>query len=176
VVERLRALAERPLDRDVARAVLALGLAVTIGLSLLASLASVGHGDNNGSSRASAPDHSGGGYRPYVAARIGPRREAPRSSARPEQDPQDRRGSLARRRAVAELESRRALQHVPYKDGRFAVELVGVRGTRSVLRVTAPTVRAARSGWRTFLRRFDDKGAAYLPIFGDADARAGGGG
>jgi Rad3-related DNA helicase len=34
-----------------------------------------------------------------------------------------------------------------------------------VLRVTAPTVRAARQGWGRFLRRYRDSGRAYAPIF-----------
>lgn len=161
MVERLRELADRPLDHGVARAILILGLAVTIGVSLLVGLAAVegGEGSSSGgdvSTRA-----------PLVRSLSSPRARvtiahpAPRAA----QDPQDRRGSAARRRAVAELRSHRALQHVPYRRDGVAISLVGTRGSRAVLRVTAPTSRAARAGWRVFLRRCRDGGAAYVPLF-----------
>jgi hypothetical protein len=160
MVDRLRNLAERPLDRRVARAVLILGLAVSVGVGLLVGLAAVEGGDGSGA----------GGTRGAVnqmRSRIEspaavPTKAPPRP---PEQDPQDRRGSAARRRATAELGSHRALQHVPYRHGGLSIVLAGAQGSRAVLRVTAPTSVAARTGWRDFLRRFHDRGSAYLPRF-----------
>jgi hypothetical protein len=81
------------------------------------------------------------------------------------QDPQDNRGSAAARRADHELDRHRALQHIPFHHGAVAITLVGAKGPRAVLRVSAPTLAAARGGWRSFLRRYHDEGAAYLPRF-----------
>ena len=89
------------------------------------------------------------------------------------QDPQDRRGSALARRSGRELASHRALQHVPYRREAVSIALVGARGTRAVLRVSAPTLTAARRSWRSFLRRYRDSGRAYLPRF---DVRRGIGG
>jgi len=47
----------------------------------------------------------------------------------------------------------------------LTVRLVGARGTRAVLAVGAPTISAARRGWRLFLRRYHDDGRAYLTRF-----------
>ena len=88
-----------------------------------------------------------------------------RPSSRRQQDPQDERGSAASPRAARALQSHRALQHVPYRDGGLTVALVGARGSQAVLRVSAPTVAAARRGWHRFLRRYRDSGRAYVPIF-----------
>jgi hypothetical protein len=160
VIGRLRDLAERPLDRRTARAVLILGLAVTIGVSLLVGLAAVERGDGP-----TAADSRPAGARPASSVSPDAITATPARGPRPGQDPQDRPGSTARRRAVAELESHRALQHVPYTRRGVTVQLIGARGSRAVLRVTAPTTQAARTGWRSFLRRFDDPGTAYIPLF-----------
>lgn len=161
VIERLRELADRPLDRRVGRAVFILGLAVTVAVSLLVGFATVGGKDGSDPSAEMGADGGSTSSHPLTAPRIA----TPEPVTRPEQDPQDRRGSAARRRAVAELESHRALQHVPYRRGGVAISLVGARGLRAVLGVTAPTIAAARVGWRDFLRRFHDRGSAYLARF-----------
>ncbi|MBK5218934.1 MAG: hypothetical protein JJE35_03995, partial [Thermoleophilia bacterium] len=81
------------------------------------------------------------------------------------QDPQDLPGSEAATRLAEALRERRALQHVPYRRGELAIELVGARRGKAVLRVSAPDRAAARRGWGEFLRRYRDAGASYLPIF-----------
>jgi hypothetical protein len=63
------------------------------------------------------------------------------------------------------MRSHRALQHVPYRSGRFSVHLIGAHGGRAVLAVRAPTVTAARRDWRGFLRRYSDSGRSYAPHF-----------
>lgn len=162
VFDRLRGLADCPLDRRVARAVLILGLAATIGTGVVVALAGVEKGGN--------PDAPSGHDRAPVRL-VQPRAQSQTAGVAlarrrvREQDPQDRRGTAARRRAVAELGSHRALQHVPYRSGRVSIVLAGAQARRAVLRVTAPTPAAARRGWREFLRRFDDRGSAYLPRF-----------
>lgn len=158
MVDRLRHLAERPLDRRVARAILILGLAVTVGAGLLVGLGAVEEGRGLGADRTAGAAHGR-----TEAASVGP--SASVGAKPPGQDPQDRRDTPARRRAIAELRSHRALQHVPYRHGGVSIVLAGARGSRAVLRVAAPTILAARTGWRDFLRRFDDAGTAYLPRF-----------
>jgi hypothetical protein len=162
VVDRLRELAGRPLDRRVARATLAVGLAVTVGFCLLVALAEIGWADG---ARVVAGPTTPAPSLP--ATRSGPASPAigPTARTRPRQDPQDRPDGAARRRAVAELESHRALQHVPWRHGDVAIELVGARGSRAILRVVGPDLAVARRGYRSFLRRFDDRGHAYLPRF-----------
>jgi hypothetical protein len=160
MVDGLRDLAEHPLDRRVARGILILGLAATVGAGLLVGLASIGAGGRTGAAMAGVADGRG---QPRVEV---PATIASKSAAAPPwQDPQDRRGSAARRRATAELRSHRALQHVPYRHAGVSVVLAGARGPRAVLRVGGPTVAAARAGWRAFLGRFDDRGSAYVPRF-----------
>jgi hypothetical protein len=63
------------------------------------------------------------------------------------------------------LRSHQALQHVPYRRGELAITLVGARGHRALLRVSAPTLSSARHGWRAFLRRYHDRGEAYIARF-----------
>jgi hypothetical protein len=164
VVERLRALLERPLDPAVARAVLVLACSLTVGFAALGV---------TGSDRAAAPrQRQPAAGRPAGAAPSGseparaPLPERPGAHPTdPRQDPQDRPGSAAERRARHELMSHRALQHVPYRRGDVAITLVGARGPRAVLRVQARTATAAHRGWRAFLRRYHDLGRTYLPIF-----------
>ncbi|MET0557614.1 MAG: hypothetical protein ABW065_02930, partial [Solirubrobacterales bacterium] len=95
----------------------------------------------------------------------------PISAAPRRQDPQDQEGSAAARRAARALASHRAFQHVPYRSDELVVELVGARGHRAVLRVSAATVQAARAGWRRFLRRYRDAGRAYIAIFRGKDGK-----
>lgn len=166
MVDRLRDLAGRPLDRRVARAALALGLAVTVGFCLLFGLAEIGRrADPGPGARVPAGPTTPTLWVP--ATRSGPASLASGSTPRtpPRQDPQDRRGSAARHRAAVELGTHRALQHVPWRRGDLTIELVGARGSRAILRVVGPDLAGARRGYRSFLRRFDDRGHAYLPRF-----------
>jgi hypothetical protein len=163
MIDRLRALLDCPLDPSAARAILALASAILVGFAALFVLA--GSGQDRQSSTAERPrsiTSTPASAIPTTAS--GGERSNPRSST-PRQDPQDVQGSAAARRAAQALRAHRALQHVPYRDGQLAIALVGAHGGRAVLRVSAPTVRAARQGWRGFLRRYRDSGRAYLPVF-----------
>ena len=169
MLERFRLFLDRPLDPSAGRAILVLAAAILIGLALLFVLAGSGSG-HRAASPANAPAHPAPGP---VPARSQARRPATGQPARersvPRQDPQDRRGAAAER-ASEELRTHRALQHVPYRRGRLRIELVGTRGGKALLRVSAPTVDAARRGWRRFLHRYRDSGRAYVPLF---EARGG---
>jgi hypothetical protein len=46
-----------------------------------------------------------------------------------------------------------------------AIDLVGARGPRAILRVSAPGIDVGRRGYRRFLRRFGDEGREYIPRF-----------
>lgn len=168
MAERLRALLERPLDPSVARAVLALACAVLAGLAALFALA------GTEADRVSPPRKTATAP-PSTIEAPSPPAPRPRRRGRGAQDPQDQRGSSAARRAARELAGHRALQHVPYRRAGVAIDLAGARSGRAVLRVTAPSVRAARRGWRAFLRRYRDAGHSYIPLF-DAGGRGRGGG
>lgn len=168
MVERLRALLERPLDPSLCRAALVLACALTVGFAALVALGAIGS-SRTGSSLPSRLE----GARSAVPVAPAPRpRAAVRGDrpANPEQDPQDRTGSGAHRRAAQELATHRALQHAPYRHGGVSIDFVGARGGRAVLRVRADTLAAARLGWRDFLRRYRDPGTAYIPHF---EARGG---
>jgi len=162
MIDRLRALLDRPLDPSAARAILVFASAILVGFAALFVLAA---GEPN---RPPSPGH------PSVAAAppspVGSIQAAegnsPKGQAAPrQQDPQDVEGSLAARRADRALRSHRAIQHVPYRHGGLAITLAGARGDRALLRVSAPNPRAARRGWKAFLRRFDDRGKAYIARF-----------
>jgi hypothetical protein len=171
VAERLRALLEHPLDPRVARAAVALGCAVLLGFAALIVVTGTGVRPD----RPAVRGHSEGSPaigRP-IAARRPPAGIRKPLSARPRQDPQDRPGSPAALRAERELASHRALQHVPYRHGGLSVVLVGAYGGRAVLRVQAATAAAARRGWRRFLRRYRDPGAAYRAEFEGGGRRRG---
>jgi hypothetical protein len=155
VIERLRGLLDRPLAPSVARAVLLLALAVGVGFAIV--VAATGVDRNPGIERASTRSTSATNRAPSVRA-LGP-------SNMPPQDPQDRPGSAAHRRAAAELADHRALQHVPFEGPRVSITLIGARGGRAVLQVHAATRGEARHGWQDFLRRFRDRGDAYIPRF-----------
>ena len=162
MVDRLRVLLEEPLSPNAARAVLILASAILLGFAALFILAA--QEPDGASPRREAPAPIAA--RPAPDAPVDVEAEPPQSHPRLyRQDPQDVDGSPAARRAARALRSHRALQHVPYRSGELTVELVGARGHRAVLRVSAETVRAARRGWRRFLRRYRDSGNAYLPIF-----------
>lgn len=171
MIERFQEFLDQPLGRGTAWAILCFFSAIVVGLALVAVLAGGGPSGPTpldrvpsgtiapGASLASPSvggdqgDEVGGGIR---------------------QDPQDVSGSPAAQRAARALESHRALQHVPYKGEGLTVELVGARGHRAVLRVTASTIREARRGWREFLRRYEDAGGAYIPIFAQPGGSADG--
>lgn len=159
MVERLRTLLERPLDPSLARAMLVLALALSIGFAAAALLGGVGD----------RPAVEAGADRDSSLPRVHAGHLQPASPATAAelagQDRQDRPGTSAHRRALEEVAAHRALQHVPYRAGAVSIELVGARRGRALLRVEAPTIGAARRGWRGFLRRFDDDGHAYLPRF-----------
>jgi hypothetical protein len=155
MIERLRALRDRPLDQEVAKAVTLLGISAALGFFVVVALAGVGGGS---STTVAAHAHAAGPRATSGAAERGP-------VAIPEQDPQDRIGTAAHRRAAAELAAHRALQHVPFEDGGVSIELVGARRGKAVIRIEAGTVPAARRAWQRFLERFRDRGDAYLPVF-----------
>jgi hypothetical protein len=163
MIDRLRFLLDRPLDPPAARAVVLSATAILLGFAALFVLgASESNSPQAGGRQASAaqpPRTVYGGERPEAT------RPAPREPRRRRQDPQDRKGSPAAGRAAKALRSHRALQHVPYRRAHLTVRLVGARGDRAVLAVSAPTITAARRGWRVFLRRYRDSGHTYLIRF-----------
>jgi hypothetical protein len=168
MIDRLRLLLDRPLDPAAARAVVALASAILLGSAAVFVLGVSERGRP-------ATSHKQIAQPPRVAAapveEIAPNSK-PRSPRR-RQDPQDERASAAGRRAARALQSHRALQHVPYRDGGLTVALVGARGSRAVLRVSAPTIPAARRGWHRFLRRYKDSGRSYVPVFKAAARHSG---
>jgi hypothetical protein len=161
MADRLRALLDRPLDPSAAQAVLVFASAILLGLAAL-FVFTASQGDPTAPERP-APAVSARG--PAAPIEIEDDEPAGRRPAHLRQDPQDVEGSAAARRAARALRSHRALQHVPYRDGEVTVDLAGARGHRAVVRVSAPTARKARRGWRLFLRRYRDSGRAYVPVF-----------
>ena len=159
MVDRLRVLLEEPLDARVGRAIVMLASAIVLGLAALFVFAAR-EPETGTRAKAPATPRSTSGQVPVLEP--APVEE---TAPRHRQDPQDQKGSPAARRAARALASHRALQHVPYRSRGLTVELVGARGRRAVLRVSADTVQAARAGWRRFLRRYGDSGRAYIPIF-----------
>jgi hypothetical protein len=160
MADRLRALLDRPLDPSVARAILVSASAILVGFTAIFLLAAIQAERPTTPKRGAAEEVA----RFPVSANAGqPQRSA--SPAEHRQDPQDVRGSTAARRAARALRSHRALQHLPYRNGDLEITLVGARGNRAVLRVTAPSIREARRGWRRFLLRYRDAGGAYVAIF-----------
>lgn len=167
MVDRLRALLEEPLDPRLGRAVVVLASAILLGLAALFILATR---QPETSTRAEEPPAA----RSTSGSATADLAPAPTPAAPRRQDPQDQEGSAAARRAARALASHRALQHVPYRNDELVVELVGARGHRAVLRVSAATVQAARAGWRRFLRRYRDSGRAYIAIFRGKDGKRNG--
>lgn len=164
MIDRLRLLLDRPLDPPVARAVVVLATAVLLGFAAVVVL---GASERQGSALSPEPvvRGSAGASIPDASASEGDSSGSRRPPHRRRQDPQDTKGSAAARRAAAESRSHRALQHVPYRQGVVAIQLAGARRGRAILRVSAPTIAVARRGWRAFLRRFDDAGRSYVPLF-----------
>ena len=162
MIDRLRALLDRPLDPSAARAILVFSSAILVGFAALFALA------------ASEPDQPPSPGHPSVAAappspvvltQAVEGNPAEDQAALRRQDPQDVEGSLAARRVDRALRSHRTIQHVPYRRGELAITLAGARGDRALLRVSAPNLPAARRGWRAFLHRFHDRGKAYIARF-----------
>jgi len=170
VVERLRVLLEHPLDPRLARAIVVLACGVTLGFAAVVVLARPAADRPGADGTVSSPGASARFSSSPAEAMPAPRRAG---DASVRQDLQDRRGTAAHRRAAREIASHRALQHVPYRAGGVAIDLVGARGRRAVLAVRAPTQAAGRRGWQMFLRRFDDAGTAYLPRFETTGGRRG---
>lgn len=169
MIDRLRSLVDRPLDPSVARAVTALASAIFVGVVALFVLASQEHGGTHPVEHvASLPPSIRLARLPRKG--VGQRRRLSHPRFGRRQDPQDIGGSRAARRASRALKAHRALQHLPYRSGGLAIELIGARAVRAVVRVSASTRAEARAGWRGFLAHYDDAGRAYVPVF-----RAGGG-
>jgi hypothetical protein len=168
MIDRLRALLDRPLDPSAARAILAFASAILVGFAVLFVLA-VSQPDQPTSS--THPSAAASSPSPVVPTQAVESNSAEGQATPHRQDPQDIENSAAATRAARALRTHRALQHVPYRDGRLAVALVGARGGRAVLRVTAPTVRLGKRGWHRFLRRYRDSGRAYLPLFKPEESR-----
>jgi len=167
MADRLRALLDRPLDPSAARAILAFASAILVGFTAIFVLGA--------SQTEQAPSPKPGSAEappPVSVPAVASPRAAPRPAER-RQDPQDVRGSAAARRASRAVRSHRALQHVPYRRGNLAIILIGAEGHRAVLRVSAPTRAVGRRAWQAFLRRFRDRGEAYIARFvvGDAGVR-----
>jgi len=163
MLERFRSFLDRPLDPGAGRAIVACTSAVFLGLGVLVLLGAVDVAERPA---AEPPPPTTASDPPAVPPPV----EIPEQIAVPvpphrRQDPQDVPGSEAARRVAEALGARHALQQVPYRRGQLAIELVGARSGKAVLRVSAPTARVARRGWRRFLRRFHDSGRAYVPVF-----------
>lgn len=163
MVDRLRTLLDRPLDPSAARAILVLASAVLLGFAALLVLA-FGQPDQSTSSSGN-PSAVASSPGPAAAIQQVEDNSAEGQAAPRRQDPQDVEGSAAARRAARALSSHRAIQHVPYRRGELAIILAGARGDRAVLRVSAPSLPAARRGWKAFLRRYHDRGKAYIARF-----------
>lgn len=162
MVERLRALLDRPLDPSAARAILVFASAILVGFAGLFLLAAGQPHPPVAQDHPAPAASSPGSATPGKKVEIGGPAQPP--STHPRQDPQDIAGSTAARRAAHALQSHRALQHVPYRDGEVEITLVGARGSKAVLRIDAKSIREARRGWRRFLTRYADSGKAYVPI------------
>jgi hypothetical protein len=160
VVDRLRALLEDPHDPAVARVVVFLACTVTLGLTIVVGLGGVGRSDQVPRPLVRQTSVAASSSRPTPAPA---ERSAVAHRTEPRQDPQDRPGSAAQRRAERELASHRALQHVPWHGDGVSIRLVGARGDRAVLVVRGASLAADRRGWRVFLDRWKDDGHSYLP-------------
>lgn len=169
MAERLRALLERPLDPGVARAVVALALAVSTGLAVLVLLGAIGRDAPHSSTPAVAgADRPSSSTVPITSRSTSDDRASATEASRrlvAGQDRQERPGTEARRRALRESARHRALQHVPYRRGAVTVELIGVKGGEAVLGVEGPSLAAAHRGWTGLLHRYHDDGRSYLPRF-----------
>jgi len=162
MIDRFRALLDRPLDPSAARAIPVFASAILIGFAGLFVLAA---GQVNHATSPSRPSRIAASPKPAPPIETAEDGSTKVQAAPHRQDPQDLEGSIAAGRADRALRSHRALQHIPYRSDGLTVDLVGAQGRRAVLRIRAATVQAARRGWRRFLRRYRDVGHAYMPIF-----------
>jgi hypothetical protein len=171
VIDLIRGLLDRPLDPRHARAIvviascLTLAFAALVGFGVISGSRPTTHQGAERSGALAAPTAP-----PIVAIGGSPGAdgEGPdRPAARPEdhQDPQDRRGSSAYRRASRTLREHRALQHLPFHRRGLSITLTGADHARAIVRVVAATVPEAKRRWRGFLRRFGDDGRSYAPRF-----------
>jgi hypothetical protein len=170
MIDRLRALLDRPLDPSAARAILIFASGIFLGLATLFILAGSEPGPT-APLRDWPPSLDSSPVVPVEEREGDAGRRQPPSLRR--QDPQDIAGSAAAERAARALRSHRALQHVPYRSGDVTIVLAGARGSRALLRVTAPTLPAGRDGWRRFLRRYRDSGRSYVAVFTERGGRNG---
>ncbi len=157
----MRALLERPLDPSVGRAAVVFAAAIFIALAGLVLLSETDPEGHPGASPIPATP-------PSLQAETQAPEPPPTHSQRgplPTQDPQDESGSAAAARAQRETSTHRALQHIPYRAGGVRIALVGAKGGRAILRVTARNLAVARRSWRAFLRRYHDTGSSYSPRF-----------
>jgi hypothetical protein len=158
MADRLRALLDHPLDASAARAILVLASAILVGFTAVLVLgASQPERPTSPESRSAEPPP------PASTTAVKPPKSPPPAQLR--QDPQDVRGSAAARRAARALRTHRAIQHVPFRRDKVTISLVGAKGSRAVLRVSARSIKQARRGWRRFLRRYRDSGRAYVVVF-----------
>ncbi|MFT3866764.1 MAG: hypothetical protein QM729_21085 [Solirubrobacterales bacterium] len=171
MIRRLRVLLERPHDPEVARQVVLLAMVVTVGLACLLA-ASVGDGRHPTDHHLPSASTEAAGRPASPSPLALGRRSAPLGPVRP-QDPQDRPGTPAHRRAEHALAGHRALQHVPWHQGGVSIALVGARAGKAVLAVSGPGLVAERRAWRAFLHRFRDDGSAYVPRFRASGGRGG---
>lgn len=162
MIDRLRVLLDRPLDPSAARAILNFASAILVGFAALFVLAA---GEPDQPTSPGHPSMAAAPPSPVLPTQTVEGNPAEDQAALRRQDPQDVEGSLAARRADRALRSHRAIQHLPYRRGELAITLAGARGDRALLRVSAPNLRAARRGWKAFLRRFNDDGKAYIARF-----------
>lgn len=167
--DRLRALLDHPLDRRVGVALAVLASAVVVGFSAVIIFYLGSAPEAPGTTPSTATRHRAEEIRQSPTNQ----QEAAASPVRHRrQDPQDRQGSPAARRAAAAMQTHRALQQVPYRQGGVVIRLIGARRGKAILGVEATSIKAARKGWRRFLRRFDDPGDSYLPRFSSASRRS----
>jgi hypothetical protein len=171
MVDRLRALLDHPLDPSAARAILVLASAILLGFTAVFVIAASQPERPASPERSRSVESAATPAPPPTTAVEPPAATSPLPGGL-RQDPQDVKGSAAARRAARAVRSHRALQHVPYRRGNLAIILVGAKGHRAVLRVTAPTRAAAQHGWRVFLRHFRDRGSAYIARFVVRDSGA----
>jgi hypothetical protein len=172
VIDLIRGLLDRPLDPRHARAIvvvascLTLAFAGLVGFGVISGSRPTAHEDGDGTSDLAAPtappaatiEGSPGGSDEGPA-------DQPETLSKDRQDPQDRHGSSAYRRARRTLREHRALQHLPFHGRGLSITLTGADQGRAIVRIVAATVPEARRRWRRFLRRYSDAGGAYEARF-----------
>ena len=165
MIDLIRSLLDRPLDPRHARAVVVIACCLTLTFAALVGFTVIGGSRpvehetrTEDSSRPTAPPPVTVEGPSHVSGTKSP--PAPRR-----QDPQDRRGSAAYRRARRTLRENRALQHLPFRRRGLSISLAGADRGRAVIRILAPTVSEAKRRWRHFLRRSGDDGSSYETRF-----------